>query len=234
MTSSAYINGRKKYARPQGMLWSENPGTFSNGIYIPSGFEVGAATEETDPNLLDQFIILSDDNRDAIDFEIERIERRERTINGRMRSYHIADKLNISTSWTNLPSRSFSVSPQFNAAGSPTNLETNVDHDDDPSTPNKDVTYSGSPYYKDQQYTTDGGAGGVELLDWYENHQGPFWVYLAYDKYKNFGTEDEDYNRLGVYNQVIQMYFSDFSYSVQKRGNSNFDFWNISVRLEEV
>lgn len=227
MASSTYIAGRRKNARPQGMLWSNNPGNLSNGIYVPDGFEVGASTIETDPNLLDQFIILSDDNRGPIDFSIDRIERRERMVNGRMRSHHIADKLSITTSWQMLPSRSFSVSPGFDANGDPTNLVDSADGVDG-------IAYSGSPKYQDQQYTSDGGAGGAELLDWYENHQGSFWVYLAYDKYPNFGKEDADYQNLNIYNHIVEMFFSDFTYSVQKRGGSNFDFWNISVTLEEV
>jgi hypothetical protein len=84
-------------------------------------------------------------------------------------------------------------------------------------------------------FTVDGGAGGVEILDWYNNHKGPFWVYLAYDKYINFSKDDQNrYIKLGQYNQIIEMYISDFNYSVQKRGGSNYDFWNISITLEEV
>jgi len=227
MANSAYISGRRKNARPQGMLWANNPGNLSNGVYVPDGFEVGADTSETDPNLLDQFIILSDDNRASIDFAVDRIENRQRTINGRMRSHHIADKLTISTSWQMLPSRSFSVSPEFDANGNPTNLVDSADGV-------QGIAYSGSPKYQDQQYTSDGGAGGVELLEWYESHQGSFWVYLAYDKYTNFGKEDADYQNLNIYNHVVEMFFADFTYSVQKRGGSNFDFWNVSVTLEEV
>ena len=83
------------------------------------------------------------------------------------------------------------------------------------------------------QYTTDGGAGGVEILDWYENHKGSFWVYLAYDKYSNFGKDEAAYAHLPQYNQLIEMSITDFSYNVNKRGNSNFDLWDISVTLEE-
>jgi hypothetical protein len=84
------------------------------------------------------------------------------------------------------------------------------------------------------EFTSDGGAGGVELLDWYENHTGPFWMFLAYDKYSNFGKEDADYGHLAQYNQIMQVYITDFNYSVVKRGGSNHDLWNISVSLEEV
>jgi hypothetical protein len=82
-------------------------------------------------------------------------------------------------------------------------------------------------------YTADGGAGGVELLNWYENHTGSFWVFLSYDRYDNFASAETKYNNLSIYSDVIEVFFSDFSYSVEKRGQS-FDFWNISLSLEEA
>ena len=216
MATSTYLSGRRRYQRPQGILWSENSGTLTNGLYVPNGYEIGSTTEETDSTLLNQFLILSDDNRSEMSFNQQRIEQRQRTINGRMRSYHIADKLSMSVSWTNLPSRGYSLNPSFSNTAGPTDGK--------------------SEYYKlsDNENTTDGGAGGVEILDWYENHTGPFWMFLAYDKYSNFGKEDADYGHLAQYNQILEVYFSDFNYSVVKRGGSNFDFWNISVSLEEV
>lgn len=226
-----YLDGRKKYFRPQAMLWSENPGILTEGFYIPEGFEVGqAAGFEFDSEKLNQFIILSDDNREPISFSKTRIEKRERMINGRMRSHHIADKTNVSTSWTNLPSRSFSLSPEFDPLGKPTSL---IDEVEDRKGIFRPVKPSGSPYLKDQQYTTDNGAGGVELLEWYDNHQGSFWVYLAYDKYSNFNDSQDRYGSLPKYNQVIEMFFTDFQYTVSSRGSS-YDYWNISVSLEEA
>jgi len=210
MATSAYLTGRRRYSRPQGILWSNNAGTLSNGLYVPNGIEVGANTEETDPNLLDQFIILSDHNRSDMQFNTQRIEQRQRTINGRMRSYHIADKLSMSVSWNMIPSRGYAGLAGYDEA---TGLSPDIRTID--------------------EYTADGGAGGGELLDWYETHQGPFWMYLAYDKYNNFDGETK-YNNLNKYNQIIQVYFSDFNYSVVKRGASNHDLWNISVTLEEV
>lgn len=236
MATNAYMTGRKNYSRPQGMLWSDNPGTLSGGFYIPDGFEVGAQTQtNVDPLLLNQFLILSDHNRGPIDVSITRIEKRQRMVNGRMRSHHIADKLNIKLSWTLLPSRSYAQFPSFDVAGKPTNVTSDVDHDGLGNTADRDIQLYGSPYFKDQQFTVDGGAGGNELLEWYENHQGPFWVYLAYDKYTNFNKEDTTrYDKLSQYNQIVQMYFADFSYTVEKRGGTNHDLWNISVSLEEV
>jgi len=212
MATAAYITGRRRYQRPQAVLWSDNPGTLSEGLYVPNGYEVGAAVPGgTDPDLIDQFLILSDHNRGEIDISTERLEQRQRTINGSMRSYQIADKLNISWSWSLLPSRAFYQNAAFNE------------------------TTGISPYQNNtQEFTSDGGAGGVEILDWYENHKGPFWMYLAYDKYSNFGDDNAAFGHLEQYNQIVQVYFADFNYSIVKRGGSNFDLWNISVTLEEV
>lgn len=212
MATSAYLTGRRRYSRPQAALWSDNAGTLTDGVYVPNGYEVGAdAPVEADTDLLDQFLILSDHNRGEINFTPQRIEQRQRTVNGRMRSYHIADKISISLSWSLLPSRAFYQNAEFDP-------ETGI-----------------SPYQNNlQEFTADGGAGGVELLDWYNNHKGPFWMYLAYDKYSNFGTDNAAFGHLAQYNEIIQVYFADFQYSVVKRGGNNFDLWNISVTLEEV
>lgn len=210
MATSAYMNQRKRYQRPQSILWSENAGTLTNGLYVPIGYEVGGTyPENASSDLIDQFLVLSDHNRGDMQFTPQRIEQRQRTINGRMRSYHIADKLQINVSWTNLPSRSYNKNPDFSyeSAGADTTAT---------------------------EYTTDGGAGGGELLDWYENHKGPFWMFLGYDKYKNFIGTENPYAHLAQYNQIIQVYFSDFNYSVVRRGGNNHDLWNISVSLEEV
>jgi hypothetical protein len=149
-----------------------------------------------------------------------------------MRSYHIADKLTISTSWNMLPSRSFSEYPNFDSElADPDLIVSGV------RSAGTDGSFRVLPNTttSSDQYTTDGGAGGVEVLDWYNNHKDSFWVYLAYDKYTNFSKDDENrYAKLGQYNQIIEMYISDFNYSVQKRGGSNYDFWNISITLEEV
>lgn len=274
MATSTYMAGRKQYSRPQAMLWSDNSGEISNGVYVPSGYETGAliaisavtpstpstgyvtytadntlqtgdivfiqglspeayngsysvvsatstafvVSNSTTTTVTDgigdalpagDFIILSDDNRSDIQFTPQRIEQRKRMVNGRMRSYHVADKLQISVSWQMLPSRSFIYDPDFNTSGA-------------------------TALTRSQTHTSDGGAGGVELLDWYENHKGPFWVFLSYDKYTNFPKGDGKYGHLSQYSQIIEMYISSFNYSIQKRGGTNYDFWNVSVTLEEV
>lgn len=247
MATVNYMNGRRQYQRPQALLFADNPGSkqtvvnqqtgLTETYYLPNGYEVGAAVPaNTDPDLIDQFIILSDDNRQPISFGTIRIENRRRMINGRMRSYHIADKLTISAAWDLLPSRSFIDVPLFNALGKASaQVPGDADNADGVEPGEKvPITTKGSAFNTDKQYTTDGGAGGAELLDWYENHQGSFWVYLSYDKYPNFGKNTTGYSQLNKYSQVVEVFFSDFSYSVVKRGGSNHDFWNISLTLEEV
>lgn len=204
------------------MLWANNPGqvvededpnssTFGEKFYIPMGFEVGSF--QYDENSKNEFLIISDDNRDPLDIRFERIESRERMANGRMRSYHIADKMKIMTNWSMLPSRSYALSPEFNSEGT-------------------------SPYKKDNtlEFTSDGGAGGVEISDWYNRYTGSFWVYLSYDKYNNFSEDvpGERFFNLNKYSQVVEVFFDSFDYSVEKRGGSNYDFWSINLTLEEV
>lgn len=211
MATANYMTGRKRYARPQGILWSENPGTIINGLYVPTGYEINADIgAETDTSVIDQFLVLSDHNRSEMDFKPERIENRKRMINGRMRSYHVADKQTMSVSWQLLPSRSYSERPDFDDAGV-SNLIRSQD-----------------------EYTADGGAGGIDLLDWYENHKGSFWMFLAYDKMNNFKNDEDPYAHLGKYNDVIEVFISSFDYSVVKRGSTNHDLWNVSVTLEEA
>lgn len=209
MATSAYMTGRKRWTRPHAILWSENAGTLdtNTGLYVPTGQEVGA-NELLTTGGINQFLVLSDHNRSPLDFKTTRIEQRQRMINGNMRSYHIADKISISFSWENLPSRTYNGVAGFDGNGKPDNSL--------------------------KEYTADGGAGGVELLDWYENHKGAFWMFLSYDKYDNFGKNNAAFQHLASYNEIVQVYFSDFSYTINKRGQTNHDLWNISVSLEEV
>jgi len=201
MANATYLTGRRKYGAPQAMLWSENYGVLDNGFFYPTGTEIGADNTGVPSLEQDTFLICSDHNRSELSFTQERIQNRQRMINGNMRAYNIADKLSLSTSWQMLPSRSFKTDPNFNSSGN-SSMSSTLD-----------------------QYTVDGGAGGLELLNWYESHQDPFWVFLAYDRNENQTK----------YNQIIQMYFKDFSYSVIKRGGFEWrDLWNISVTLEEV
>jgi hypothetical protein len=244
-TTAAYMLGRKKWSRPQAMVWCDQaPRVDADGKFIPVGYELGSDPTDIPAASLEQsFIILSDHNRSEINIANERIEQRQRMANGTMRSFFIADKLTIDTSWSMLPSRSFKDYPSFNNIYTPLgkpqltaqigNTETGIPLFQENATP------YGSKLYPDEQYTADGGAGGGEMLDWYENHTGPFWVLLSYDKYANFSDGTIDGNnaarqKLLQYSDARQMYISNFNYSIVKRGGNNFDMWNVSVTMEEV
>lgn len=214
MASASYMAGRKKWFRPQAMLWSDTPAVMVEGKYVPSGFE-----EYSDLSLIqssNKFLILSDHNRSDISVNPSRIENSKRMINGTMRSYHTADKLSLSTSWSRLPSRAFDLRADFNQ-----------------NTGLSDIAG------QNRQYTVDGGAGATEIVKWYEDHIGPFWVFLSYDKYTNFGTYDAAHGHLAEYSEAVLMKISDINYNVIKRSGSNstfggHDLWNVSVSLEEV
>jgi hypothetical protein len=210
MATLNYLAGRKKYGRPQALLFADTPGTLVQGtggmIHLPDGYEVNAVPGPVESS---RFIILSDHNRGPIDIKNNRLEQKERTINGKMRSFYIADKNTFSVSWQNLPSRSFSGFANFN---------------EDTGTENTSL----------DKYTVDGGAGGNELLDWYLNHKGSFYLFVAYDNYIKIKNQDNTYNRLGEYQEVVEVLFSDFSYSVNKRGYSKHDLWDVSLSLEEI
>jgi hypothetical protein len=233
--------GRKKWSRPQAMVWcDEAPSLDIDGNFIPVGYELGSDTTNVSEDLEQSFLILSDHNRSQIGISNDRIEQRQRMANGTMRSFFIADKLTIDTSWSMLPSRSFKDYPGFN--NEDTNSSSTIDTSGKPQLLAQPYSGgaeipavpSGSKLYPQEQYTADGGAGGGEMLDWYENHTGPFWVLLSYDKYANFGSDEDARQKLGKYSQAIQMYISNFNYSIVKRGGNNFDMWDVSVTLEEV
>jgi hypothetical protein len=213
MATLNYLAGRKKYSRPQALLFSDNPGTLvagSNGLtHVPSGYEIGTDPTQVESLADGLFLILSDHNRSPIDIKHNRLEQRERTINGKMRSFFIADKSVLSLSWQNLPSRSFDNSINFN-------------------------TSTGKEDNELKRYTVDGGAGGNELLNWYLEHPGSFYVFVAYDKYKSFQEEDNVMGRLNEYQEVKEFFISDFSYNVNKRGSNTHDLWDVTISLEEV
>lgn len=279
-----YLESRREYARPQAVLWADQDAPKTAGVYntpiTPPGYEVNSNVEGSN------FLILSDHNREDIGVKINRIGNTDRMVNGRMRSYFVADKRKVSITWKMLPSRSYSLDPNFRqGAFTITNAESNgttivfeavndlrpgelvavsgvTDTDFNftgkrvtASTPStftvmSDITAKTSTGgsatasevvrptgdFSDgesfQQFTVDGGAGGVDILNWYETHTGSFFVYLSYDKNSEFASNK--YDHLNEYNEVLEMFISDFSYDVVKRGNAGHDFWDISVTLEEA
>lgn len=269
-----YMLNRKKYARPQALLFSQHPGKVVDGFLVPRGqgdddvgrehgtsaiidntinhteWIPGYAVNDYGPDL----IVTSDDNRQPIGMDYTRIETRKRMINGRMRSVYVADKLKISTSWNMLPSRAFDK-PFIGTDQMPGGIAP------DGSSNNTRIYTKKTPDSGDVpnavQYTTDGGAGGMDLLRWYKDNPGSFWVLLAYDNYdfwnnmrSVFAPDCDEYPadpspsvgetqwdayskyKYCTYSQHVEVFFSDFQYSIEKRGN--YDFWNVSLTLEEA
>jgi len=275
MADRAYMNNRRKYQRPQALLFSNYPGTIDDCFYmLPNGpgdqsdsQEFGFGAVITDQNAGEgyfpgynvpagpNFLVCSDDNRNPINLDFERIESRERMINGRMRSVFIDDKLRISVGWDMLPSRAFDA-PFYSYSNNLGGVTSNGKMQGTIATVPLDVSCACGPCFRNSDgtvkdeikklqarkvaYTTDGGAGGNDLLKWYKEHPGPFWVYLAYDNWDHFNTSNAsnglefpwDKCHYKKYSHRIEMYFSSFDYSIEKRGN--YDFWNINLSLEEV
>lgn len=198
MVSGAYLSSRKRWNRPQAVILSNNSNGIINGVPQIEGIEK------------EDFLILSDHNRSEISITPTRIENRKRMVNAHMRSYHIADKIALSVSWSLLPSRSHSGAAEYNTNGTILNNSLS-------------------------EYTADGGAGGEDLLRWYENNTGSFYMFLSYDKPSSFSSVDPYYvDNLGLYSDVVEVFFTSFDYKIVKRGQFNHDLWNISTSFEEV
>ena len=210
MATQQYLNNRKRYSRPQAVLFADNPPVFVNGVGAPPGFELSSEYGDNDTTE-NGFIILSDHNRAPINMSSTRYENRQRMINAQMRSFYINEKMTIDLSWDRLPSRAYSSNPDFSQ-----------------STGLSDLTRT------TEEYTADGGAGGAELLAWYRAHRGPFWVYLSYDNFATVGYEDSNYNNLNRYTEFYLMYITSFTHAVEKRGANNHDMWTVGITLEEV
>lgn len=163
------------------------------------------------------YMFLSDHNRSTIPFNTERIGANKRMINGSMRSYHTADKLTTTVSWDDLPSRAFSTLGGYSEWTSNSSADC-------------------------AKFTMDGGAGGVELLKWWQEHHGSFWVYFSIDAVPFTLSNTTVFQG---YSKVYEMHISDFDYDIKKRsggwssGGTNpvmyyMDLWDVSMTLEEI
>jgi hypothetical protein len=207
------MNNRKRYSRPQAVLFADNAPVFLNGIARPPGFELSSNYGVDDQLENNSFIILSDHNRGPINISYNRFENRQRMVNAQMRSFYVNEKRIVELSWERLPSRAFATNPDFSLSS---------------SSGLSDLTKT------TDEYTADGGAGGAEILAWYQTHRFPFWVYLAYDNFATYGYDDANYGKLANYTDFLYMYITSFNYSIEKRGADNFDMWNVSITLEEA
>lgn len=222
MGNKTYIEGRRKYSRPQALMFSDQPGVLEDGIYVPVGTE------------FKNFIVLSDHNRSEIQIKPDRIETRKRMINGRMRSYYLADKFKINTSWKNLPSRS-ATSPTAGentlSNGISINTETGK-----PSIYPEEINlgngFTRQIHHQQTIYVVDNGAAGSDLLRWYQNNPGSFYVWIAYDR-PEYTSDPYNPDHFKHYAEIKECFFSNFDYSISKRSGI-YDFWDISLELEEA
>lgn len=209
-----YVNGT--FGRPNLVTFSNNSGRYfidgDDQLWLPEGVEG------------EDFVILSDHNRSSAPFQTERIGVNKRMINGRMRSYHVADKLSISLSWDDLPSRAYSILNGYETWSGQQKALAMSNPVADPIT----------------KFTADGGAGGVEMLKWWQEHYGSFWVFFSFDGVPVTLSNSTVFNG---YSRVYEMQITDFDYEISKRsrgiaaaggGLYHLDFWNVSLSLEEV
>jgi hypothetical protein len=115
--------------------------------------------------------------------DFEKIENANRTANGRLRVYEVANKHTLSLSWELLPSQA--------------------------------------------EYTVDGYAGGLELLDMYRSggyKNIEIWIDLSASKSLSTPAFSFD-GRI-----------NSFNYSVEKRNIAGefYDFWNVSMSVQEL
>jgi hypothetical protein len=92
----------KTYSKPSLIIFStSNPiAQLSQGV--PTGlWDFGSG----------EVLYLTDDNRSPLSMVPQRLESKRRMIDGTMRSVHIADKMNFSTSWESIPSRKTRPTP---------------------------------------------------------------------------------------------------------------------------
>lgn len=82
------------------------------------------------------------------------------------------------------------------------------------------------------EYKTTSGrqniASAKEMLDWYENHTGSFYLTLVYDTNTSASAVPLRY-RVEYYN----VFFDNFSYVIKKRGPQH-DLWDVSMTMVEV
>lgn len=155
------------------------------------------------------FNYLTDNNRQPVQVSFERIEQRQRMANGRMRSYHVADKRKYSINYDEIPSRS--INPLDKTQSFIT-----------------ERFYNTSDIEQNPRY-----MAGDDMLEWYETHTGQFWLTMVYDKVHSMGTDNNKYNKLTKPSEVVPVFFEDFNYNIVKRGPNN-DLWTVSIVLVEA
>jgi hypothetical protein len=99
----------EKWLRPSLIVFSTKEPLPELSEGTPTGkwdFQTGGST-----------LYLTDDNRSPLQISVERLESKRRMVDGTMRSVHVADKYNFSTSWENIPSRKLNGSVSITSDG---------------------------------------------------------------------------------------------------------------------
>lgn len=91
---------QKIWSRPTLMIFTEKP---------PTVVDASTGQYDLSPDN-SSYIYLTDDGRSELQISLDRIEYKKRMINGRMRSYHVADKKTFSAAWKDLPSQKSGLS----------------------------------------------------------------------------------------------------------------------------
>ena len=71
MATSGYLLGRKRFGRPQGVIWSNNSGVLSNGLLVPDGIEVEVRVAVVD-KLERGFVFKASVGKDDLDLVLAR------------------------------------------------------------------------------------------------------------------------------------------------------------------
>jgi len=180
------LDNHRTFSRPQALVFSDRKFSYSE-----SNQQYLAPTDLDESK--DEAIVLPDHSRAPISLGRNRIESRNRMINGRSRSYWTADKLTLSTSWENLPSRLASGGMDW---------------------------IDGMQIPVGTMYLADNAAPAILISQWYENHPEPFYVYMSYDDaYRGSVLPATPLNR---YVREVKMYFTSFSMTLNKRGAYDF------------
>lgn len=98
----AYEDLDKKWLRPSLIIFCQNKPVLATTGENAGKWDLGT-----------NYLYLTDDGRDPVSVDSERIEYKQRMLNGRMRSYYVTDKRSFSTSWKDLPSRSEDSSRKY-------------------------------------------------------------------------------------------------------------------------
>jgi hypothetical protein len=150
---------------------------------------------------------LTDHNRQPIQYAPQRIEQVQRMANGTMRKFVVANKAIYNTSWQAVPSASQTISSQSGVS------------------------------LTSYQPTVDGKKGAGFMKAFYDAYNLiPVWLKLTFATDNTTGTSHTP-SQLAmpstVNNQVLQVFMTDFEYTINQRFTL-IDYVDITMQFTEV